>query len=143
VRLPFRLGADASYFTSPSIDLPGGDVMAKQAETQLERFTASRLYVQVILSAVLVVTTGVVRLLPPKSPYLEIRNTLVWTTRTEYDAAAQITLVNGWATRHGGWWPALTGVWADEVTRAKEWGKLHKPSWNPTSERQRVGGSQS
>jgi hypothetical protein len=124
----FGKGGGSSYFASPSIDLPGGDVMAKQVENQLKRFTASRLYVQVILSAVLVVTTGVVRLLPPKSPFLAIRETYLWTTQTEYDAVKEIASANRWATRHGGWWPALTGILADEVARAKEWGKLHRPS---------------
>jgi hypothetical protein len=124
----FGKGDGSSYFASPSIDLPGGDVMAKQVENQLKRFKASRLYVQVILSAALVVTTGVVRLLPPKSPFLEIRETYLWATQTEYDAVKEIASANRWAIRHGGWWPALTGILADKAARVKEWGKLHRPS---------------
>lgn len=103
---------------------PSGRDPQGQAEEQwqdlLAAFRESRLYVQVVLSAGLVVIAVLVSAMP-LGPLAQVRNTLSWTVGYDYDFAGTVARANQWARGQGGWMAAAKSLWTEATGRADRW----------------------
>lgn len=104
---------------------------ADQFGEAFARFRESRLYVQVVLSAVMVGVTGLVAL-APLGPLARVKETLTWVVVHDHDFAGQAGRAHGWAQRRGGWVRAFAGVWTAGLTSTRDWVGLPNPGSDPS-----------
>jgi len=84
----------------------------------LERLRKSRLHVQLVCTAVLVVAGWVADALP-EGPWRRVSAGLEWVVTTDTDFAGQARRWNDWATAQGGWAEAAAGLWEQGVHLAR------------------------
>lgn len=97
--------------------LPGRQAFSQQSEqvrerlqTAFDQFRESRLYVQVVVTLVLVAMAWLVHLFP-LGLLGRADSAVAWAVTADYEWRQPVTRVQAWAAGQGGWTSALTGLW--------------------------------
>ncbi len=100
-------------------------------------FRESRLYVQIILSGIMVAGAGLVSVVPV-GPLAQAKAAATWVATSDYDFKGTALGLNGWARERGGWTRAMSGLMAAGVERAKTWVELPEtaPSASPPQQQE-------
>lgn len=85
-----------------------------------DQFRESRLYVQVVCTAVLVAAAALIHRLPV-GPLAQVDQAITWVVTGDYDFADQGRRANQWAQERGGWLAAASGLWDQGLSRVQGW----------------------
>lgn len=96
------------------------DELFERLQTGFRRFRESRLYVQLISAAILLLLGWLLHLLPAK-PWGPLQSGLRWVVSADYDFRGEATRWNEWAQERGGWLKAGAGLWQQGVAQLQDW----------------------
>jgi len=89
------------------------------AHPAFRRFRDSKLYAQLVCTAVLVAVGGLFRILP-EDPWQRVTDGLRWVVTADYDFKGKAAEVGQWAERRGGWAQVAPSLWRQGVELARE-----------------------
>jgi murein DD-endopeptidase MepM/ murein hydrolase activator NlpD len=94
--------------------------LTRSAASAYHEFYQSRLFIQVLLS-LLIIGAAFVAGKAPIGPLRQVRDGLHWAVMHPYDFKGKFGQARSWAAERGGWRPALTGMAVKTQNRLKGW----------------------